>query len=306
MLKKTEGAWPLERGEQIVRKQLHIELGGRKQGGVSPSRVSPNVFLFSDRKSGEKHGYIDGWQPDGLFHYTGEGQRGDQTLVSGNAAILRHKEEGRAIRLFYGTGGIITYGGEFELDPEHPHYQTDAPETGNGPIRKVIAFRLRPIDFAPEPPHESAILLSSTSQVSEVEVSISENERVFVDPSRKPYEAELLENKLVEAFKLWMEAKGQTVRRFKIVPPGEAKPIFSDLWVTPLNLLVEAKGSCTRECVRMAIGQLADYGRFITTPHERALLLPEKPRDDLVALIHSAGISLFWRDGARFTSDDGQ
>jgi len=40
-------------------------------------------------------GYFDGWVPDGLF-YTGEGQRGDQALVQGNLAVLRHREEWRS------------------------------------------------------------------------------------------------------------------------------------------------------------------------------------------------------------------
>src|SRR5262245_45468801 len=32
-------------------------------------------------------GYIDDWRHDGLFHYTGEGQRGDQQMRAGNKAV---------------------------------------------------------------------------------------------------------------------------------------------------------------------------------------------------------------------------
>ena len=104
------------------------------------------MFIFSDPATGEQHGYIDAWRDDGCFHYTGEGQRGDQRMASGNAAILNHKQEGRALRLFMGARGVVRYEGEFEMDDDRPYYTADAPETGGGPIRKVIVFRLRPID----------------------------------------------------------------------------------------------------------------------------------------------------------------
>src|SRR4051794_23424508 len=41
--------------------------------------------------AGEPHGYFDGWREDGCFHYTGEGQYGDQQMKSGNASILNHE-----------------------------------------------------------------------------------------------------------------------------------------------------------------------------------------------------------------------
>ena len=72
------------------------------------------------------------------------GQYGDQQMKSGNAAILNHEAEGRALRVFMGARGAVTYEDEFELDAAEPWYETEAQETGNGPIRKVIVFRLRP------------------------------------------------------------------------------------------------------------------------------------------------------------------
>ncbi|GAA1310846.1 hypothetical protein Psi02_54160 [Planotetraspora silvatica] len=29
---------------------------------------TPDVFVSTDPIAGEKHGYFDGWMPDGLFH----------------------------------------------------------------------------------------------------------------------------------------------------------------------------------------------------------------------------------------------
>src|SRR5947208_2336166 len=135
-------ATDLKIGDTIKRSELHERYGGRRQGGISPSKVSPVVFLFTDQAQGVLHGYLyDGEHEDGTYHYTGEGQRGDQRMVQGNRAIRDHREEGREIHLLDVTGGIATYLGEFEYVD---HYTADAPETGNGPIRSVIVFRLRP------------------------------------------------------------------------------------------------------------------------------------------------------------------
>src|SRR5258708_3491527 len=82
-------SWALAPGEAVERKVLQETYGGRTQGGIGPSKRTPNVFIFSDLASGERHGYIDFWMPDGRFHYTGEGQLGDQRMASGNASILR-------------------------------------------------------------------------------------------------------------------------------------------------------------------------------------------------------------------------
>ncbi len=124
--------WNLVPGERIERKRLHELLGGRTQGGIGPSRSSPNVFIFSRPVAGEPHGYFDGWRGDGCFHYTGEGQYGDQQMKSGNAAILNHASEGRALRVFMGARGVVAYEDEFELDAEEPFYLSEAQETGNG------------------------------------------------------------------------------------------------------------------------------------------------------------------------------
>jgi hypothetical protein len=107
--------------------------------------------VFSEAASGEQHGYFDGWRADDHFHYTGEGQRGDQVMKGGNAAILRHVADGRALRVFDGAGGRVTYVGEFELATDRPYYTTDAPETKTGRPRSVIVFRLQPLDTAPRP-----------------------------------------------------------------------------------------------------------------------------------------------------------
>jgi len=89
--------WVLNPGDKILRRDLHHQYGGRRQGGIGPSTLTANVLIFSEPLVGKKYGYdFDGWKADGCYHYTGEGQYGDQEMKSGNAAILRHKQEGRA------------------------------------------------------------------------------------------------------------------------------------------------------------------------------------------------------------------
>jgi len=78
----------------LYRRQLHAALGGQQQSGISPSSLQPLILLFSDPASGPQHGYLDGWQQDGFYHYTGEGQRGDPEMVRRNKAIRDHDREG--------------------------------------------------------------------------------------------------------------------------------------------------------------------------------------------------------------------
>jgi hypothetical protein len=102
-----EPDWDVEPGERLRRVHVHDRYGGGRQGGIAGSRTSPNVLIFSDPVSGEQHGYFDRWETDDEFHYAGEGQRGDQTLDRGNAAILRHRDDGRALRMFWGSKGTV-------------------------------------------------------------------------------------------------------------------------------------------------------------------------------------------------------
>jgi hypothetical protein len=291
--------WALLPGEAIERKILHERYGGREQGRIAPSRSSPNVMVFSDPTAGEPHGYIDEWRADGCFHHTGEGQRGDQLMKSGNAAILEHVSAGRALRLFRGARGQVFYEGEFALAPDTPYYTTDAPETGGGPTRSVIVFRLQPLDVGPKPSSSPLDLLSQAG-VEDVPVEEQWTEKVFVAPSQKPYEAERREQTLVLAFRDHLLSKGHEVGRLKIVPRGEAKPLFCDLIDRTTNTLYEAKGTVERGSIRMAVGQLLDYGRFVEPTPRLAVLLPTQPRADLRQFLTNAGVDAVWREGRKF------
>jgi hypothetical protein len=140
--------WTLRPGDRIRRTELHAHYGGSGQSGISPSRTTPNILVFTDPRSGERHGYFDQWATDDSFHYTGEGQRGDQTMTRGNLAILSYRADGRALRVFQGASGTVQYVGQFVLDELEPFTITTAPSTNDGPPRQVIRFHLLPIDRA--------------------------------------------------------------------------------------------------------------------------------------------------------------
>jgi hypothetical protein len=54
----------------------------------------------------------------------------------------------------------------------------------------------------------------------------------------------------------------------------------------------------------MAIGQLADYSRFIQPKPNLAVLLPIRPPSDLEDLLLSQGISCVWQNDANGFSDN--
>jgi hypothetical protein len=300
-------AWDLEPTQHILRKTLHQRYGGRQQGGISPSAQTPNIFIFYDPETGEQHGYYDDWQADGCLHYTGEGQRGDQEMKSGNAAILKHRTDGRALRVFRGARGIVTYEGEFELDDAEPFQRTDAPETGGGLLREVFVFRLRPKDVEPpEPTSKLTEVLAGPTRV-DVPIEQQETEKAYVNPSREPYEAERREQALVLALEAHLLALGHKVTRQRLLPSGEARPIITDLFDATTGMLVEAKGSVERSAVRMAIGQLCNYRRFFAAGEVRhvAALFPTEPRPDLCDLLSEQGIVVVYRTEVGFEDSTG-
>lgn len=97
---------------------IHGPFGGSGQSGISPSRVTDAIFIFTG-DSGAQFGYVDDEATDEngevTFSYTGEGQTGDMKFTKGNKAIVEHSQDGRALHLFrsMGKGKGQEYIGEF-------------------------------------------------------------------------------------------------------------------------------------------------------------------------------------------------
>jgi len=227
-----------------------------------------------------------------------EGQRGDQRMKSGNREILEHEQDGRALRLFTGARGTVRYEGEFALDHEEPWYTTDAPEVDPLQTCSVIVFRMRPKDVPAKPSKSKLDGVATEPGVTQVPVEEQWTEKAFVNPTREPFEVERREQKLVKDYMTFLELQGHDVCRLKIVAPGEAKPLFTDLYDLTTGTLIEAKGSVRRESIRMAVGQLADYRRHVGNRlRELAVLVPSEPRRDLLDLLDSQDITVIWPEG---------
>jgi hypothetical protein len=285
-------------GDTIRRTELHAQYGGRRQGGISPSKVSNNVFLITDPDRGERHGYLyDGPRADGFFHYTGEGQYGDQLMAQGNRAVRDHGAEGRDLQLFSAHGTELTYIGQYAYVDD---YTADAPETNHGQLRSVIVFRLEQLDGISPGPNRSKLDRLPTERVTEIPVEQAITESTLIEGDREPYTAERREQKLVRDFLASLENQGHEVCRLQIRPPQEPTPIFCDLYDKTTNTLYEAKGTVVRHAIRMAIGQLADYARLLDPSPGKALLVPQQPRPDLCDLLAHEGIEVVWRDDGQW------
>ncbi|GAA2553689.1 hypothetical protein [Mycolicibacterium diernhoferi] len=300
----TTPTWTVRPGDTLIRDQIHGTYGGNSQAGISRSSSSPNVLVYSDHEKAGANGYdFDGWdQSKRIYYYTGEGKTGNQVLLRGNKAIAEHRAEGTALRLFVavsykpGTGTRVhQYVGQFAVDPDQPYLTRVAPGTDGSP-RTVLVFRLVPVGLVAvgDNPHFSTIDgASQAATVSSVSVDAvpvaavvaerSEVEKVISGPVVQK------EAQLTERFRYYLETHQRVVKRYRIVPPG-LPAIYSDLADVTANVLYEAKGSADRMSLRLALGQVLDYGRYVADA-KLAVLLPEPPAADLVELLdaHDVG-----------------
>lgn len=291
--------WDIAVGETLLRSELHDRWGGGRYGGMEPAVRANSVFLFSNPSVGAVYGYkYDGWHRDGTYHYTGDGQVADQSPdTGGNRDLLKAASLGRTIRLFESERTSTTYVGAFELaDP--PWFPADARDR-NHEMRKVIVFRLAPIggvarglvDFAVEP-----------SQPEELPLEASNIDAYVVGRPEEPPVGVRREAELVKAYAEWLAARGEEAVRHRLPLPSGGQ-LYTDIFNKSRGELLEAKASAARVHVRTGLGQLLDYGRFLNH-NRRSLLLPSRPADDLVELLHAHGVGLVWRTDVSFERSD--
>lgn len=304
-------AWDIKPGDVNKRSMVHDKFGGSRQSGISPSAKTRNILVFSDPKKGKKFGYDrhEGRQEDGSYRYTGEGQVGDQSLMSsGNAALLSAEALDRSIQLFITQGTDATYIGEYTLG--EPTHRIARALDRNGDERDVIVFNLVPVsEEAPIPTPRSrtvgsvsetnyALITSPWQPSDESTITVPSVDGVPADRNitRK-------EMKLQNAYGKWLKAKNKVVENLPF-PLDSGVVVRPDLYNKTDGQIVEAKKSSGREYVRTAIGQVLDYKynlkRLKGLDTEPVILLPACPEQDLVDLCSSLGIIVVFQDGDDF------
>ncbi len=122
------------------RRDIHSAYGGQQQGGVCTPSQHPLIILFTG-SSGEQHGYNDGWSPEGVFRYFGEGQVGDMVFERGNRAVRDHLVDGKDLLVFQTRGREgVRFLGQFEC----AGYSLEAAPDREGNQRSAIVFELVP------------------------------------------------------------------------------------------------------------------------------------------------------------------
>jgi 5-methylcytosine-specific restriction enzyme A len=121
------------------RREIHGPYGGQWQSGISTPADQSFIFLFTG-EAGEHYGYRDGWEENGVFLYTGEGQVGDQQFTHGNRATRDDVKDGKDLHLFesLGKGQGYRYLGMFVCPTWEHRRGLDL----NGDERQVIVFHL--------------------------------------------------------------------------------------------------------------------------------------------------------------------
>ena len=139
-------------------------------------------------------------------------------------------------------------------------------------------------------------------EVVNVEQNLSEGSS-FLYP--KQGKSERKESKLVTEYKEFREKNNlEELQSLKIKIVGETHPLKTDGWIEGTKSLIEAKSTSSRTTIRTGIGQLLDY-RFQLKEQgfeieDMYLLLPTKPRDNILALLKSLGIKLVYKSGKEF------
>lgn len=270
------GAWSMRRGDFSDRSTLTEKYGISQHAGIAVSRRTQHIFLFNHVS---RVPTFHSWASNELYMY--EGAHGGRLAERLNATVMTAWEQGRTIQVMENRGLQRTYryidafiladviAGEhgrplFLLRPVEAaiHGPDQRRSTGSGPHARLI-----PIER-----HELVSLAADT------DAKIGDLRR---------------EARLEKNFAKYVVRQGYPVWRYEICHTSGQSPMYTDLWIGGVNILLEVKSNADRVSVRMALGQLIDYTRFLRTA-ARAILLPEEPEADLFKLAKSQNTALIW------------
>jgi hypothetical protein len=133
--------------------------------------------------------------------------------------------------------------------------------------------------------------------IAERNLSKSRTYGYVVRTRKEAREARRREKELLDNYQRWLAKQG---RHLSVLPYGRLQ---CDGWEEKRKNLIEAKGSVSREDIRMAVGQLCDYsfqGKSRCKLPNMAILLPRKPPSERVEWLKPTGIKIIWRRGQSF------
>jgi nucleoid DNA-binding protein len=221
---------------------------------------------------------------------------GDSVMISGfgvfeqrrrEARVARNPRTGETVKVKPTSVPSFRPGAQFKavvsgaqrLLPEEPGA---SPGGGDGDANEAAA----PINTISGASPAASVSVVTVDTVHPVEAIVAESKEVQKAVSGPVIQKEA---RLTKRFQQYLEGHGHKVMRYRITPAG-TPTLYSDLADITDKTLFEAKGSADRMSVRLALGQVLDYGRYIEGLR-LAVLLPEPPAADLVELLerHDVG-----------------
>ncbi|WP_238419507.1 hypothetical protein [Gordonia sp. 'Campus'] len=200
-----------------------------------------------------------------------------------------------------------TWSLEYRVDASKLHRQSDSQRLkydrarrggsrGNlGPIPPKAELLIRSIDLDTDRNRDteiepqqapSAQTQTATSTLRPVNGNVAEVFEITTD--RSTAERLRREADLQERYRQHLLARGHEVMRYEIRTPSGAV-LATDLHDITDDDLIEVKSSVDRETMRLALGQILDYARFVN-PKRRTLLVPEMPPHEMADLFSTLAI----------------
>ena len=113
------------------------------QWGISFNKIDNSWIVIKNKKS-NSNTYYDRMDKDGLYHYTGQGLSGDQTMTGNNYGLKNATSNKQKIHLFWqdNQNSNHKYVGEVKIKRIDEEQQPGQDKC----LRNVFVFLLRPVD----------------------------------------------------------------------------------------------------------------------------------------------------------------
>jgi hypothetical protein len=105
------------------------------------------------------------------------------------------------------------------------------------------------------------------------------------------------EAELVDRYVAYLTGLGRELGRHRIRIVDSDNRLATDLFDATANVLYEAKSSVDRSTIRLGLGQILDYRRFLPDVAGFRLLLPSRPIEELIRLLALYRVGVTWLDG---------